>query len=225
MTGIRPPEYFPGLDFCALLLAVDRFVIADTFPFSRQSLQNRARVRSADGGHWISVPLVGGGRGRLLVEAAIDGKRPWWPAHRRALGFDYRSAPYFEYYEERVLSLLRGCWPSLGALTVATVQLVHGLLGAECELVIASETLPPPSENLASVVASVLAGDVLATTAGSLDHDRSLVDRTAVVRLHVEPYRQVFPGFVPGLSVLDLLFNLGPDARAWIRERTEVTTV
>src|SRR5690606_15157503 len=49
MTAVRPPEYFPRLEYAALLLAAERFVVADTFPFSRQGWQNRTRIRTPEG--------------------------------------------------------------------------------------------------------------------------------------------------------------------------------
>ena len=72
MTAIRPPEFAPRLDYVALLLAAERLVLADTFPFSRQGGHNRARIRTAQGAQWLTVPRRHAGLGQPLAEVEVD---------------------------------------------------------------------------------------------------------------------------------------------------------
>ena len=74
MIAIRPPEYFPCLAYAALLLAVDCFVLADTFQYSRQSFQNRTKVRNPQGWQWVSIPLKGGQHGRPICQVEKIGR-------------------------------------------------------------------------------------------------------------------------------------------------------
>jgi len=77
MIAIHPPAYFPGLRYMALLQQVDAFVLADTFPYTRRSMQRRSRLRNPQGWQWITVPLQARQQGRPLVEAAINDDDPW----------------------------------------------------------------------------------------------------------------------------------------------------
>ena len=63
VLAIRPPEYFPRLSHVALMHYATHFVLADTMQYSRQSFQNRTRVRTREGSSWVSVPLKGGQHG------------------------------------------------------------------------------------------------------------------------------------------------------------------
>lgn len=195
MYAIRPPEYFPGLPFWALMLRCDRFMLADTFQYSRQSFQNRARIRNPEGWQWITVPLKGGQHGRAIREVEIDNTVPWRGKHFRALSFNYRSTPYFEYYEEPVCALFESEWICLGDLTVASTRLVADMMALSPPEIYSEDEEPPGGDQ-----ELLLASDEAGLPGLRLDF--------------AEPeYEQNFDGFEPGLSILDLLFNHGPDAK------------
>ncbi|MDX1420032.1 MAG: WbqC family protein [Rubricoccaceae bacterium] len=222
MTAVRPPEYFPRLDYAALLLAADRFVVADTFPFSRQAWQNRTRVRTPEGPgwQWLTVPRRHAGAATPLLALPLSAE-PWARTHRRALRYAYGMAPYHAHYADEVDALLRRPWTSLGALTTATVRWAARRLGAAAEVVCASD-LPGAPDTLPAVWEALDAPPVLATLPESAlrDAERLAAFEPAVRVLQFEEpeRRQNFPGFVPGLGVLDLLLNHGPAAADLLRE-------
>lgn len=197
MYAIRPPEYFPGLPFWALWLRCDRILLADTFQYSRQSFQNRARVRNPNGWQWITVPLKGGQHGKAIRDVEIDNTVPWRGKHFRALSFNYRSTPYFEFYEEPVCLIFERRWNRLGDLTIASIRLVAELLALS-----EPELLSDHAANLSEDSSREL---LLDADPGRLEGRR--------LRFREPEYDQNFPGFETGMSILDLLFNHGPDAR------------
>jgi hypothetical protein len=204
MHSIRPPEYFPGLPFWALLLACDEVVLADDFQYSRQSFQNRARLKTPNGWQWITVPLKGGGRGYSIAEVEIDNSVPWRGKHLRALQYNYRSTPYFESFEDRFIEFFDQDWETLGSLTVTSIGLVCDILG-----------LQTPDTASTGGTAGDQSRELI------LDSDRA--DGGAAI-LEFEPaaYPQNFEGFESGLSVLDLLFNVGFEAIDRIRSGIRV---
>lgn len=215
--AVRPPEYFPRLAYCALFFRSDRFVVADTFPYSRQSFQNRARLRTPSHAgkawQWLTVPTRSGTRDGPIREAAPADDR-WADQHRRALATNYRTAPYFDHYAPALFDLLGRPWPTLGALTAATVRWTHRSLRAPSHLMLASE-LPAAPADLAGVLRSV-EPERLVTLPESAASDRATAEAVGVdvgvLRYVEQERRQNFPGFEPGLSALDLLMNYGPEA-------------
>lgn len=216
-AAVRPPEYFPRLAYCALFFRTERFVVADTFPYSRQSFQNRARVRTPErdgqAWQWMTVPVRSSTRDGPVCAAVPAGER-WAEKHRRALAYNYRTAPYYDHYAPGLLDLLGRAWPTLGALTVASVCWTHRALRAPSDLVLAS-TLPGAPDDLAAVLRAT-EPDRLVTLPESAGSDRAVAAVTGaeveVVRYAERPRRQNFPGFEPGLSALDLLMNYGSEA-------------
>lgn len=198
MYAIRPPEYFPGLPFWAVMMHCERFVLADTFQYTRQSFQNRTKLRNPNGWQWLTVPLKGGQRGRAIAETEIDNTVPWRGKHLRALSFNYRSAPYFEYYEDRLVDFFEREWKRLGTLTVASVALVAHFL-----------SLPSPE------LLSSIDEDFLGSESDELLLESDPPDLEGVrLRFRDPHYDQNFDGFEAGMSVLDLLFNHGPNAKS-----------
>lgn len=222
MTAVRAPEYLPSLPFAALLLAAERVVLADTFRFSRQAHQNRARIRTSQGAMWLSVPRTHAGRPLQICEMPVpdDG---WRVRHARGLEAAYGMAPFYAHYRPDLLELWAEPPPSLGDLTVRSVRWVARQLEAACEIVVATELQGAPT-SLEEVWAAVGTGPLL-TLAESADRDRQLDAEVCVIELAEAERRQAFPGFEPGLSTLDLLMNYGPEAAALLRDMTTVRQI
>lgn len=210
MIAVRPPEYWPRLSYFALMDRVDRFVLADTFQYSRQSYQNRARLRTPQGWQWISVPLRGGQHGRPVCDVSIEGDPYWMGKHWRAFIFHYHSTPFFAFYEDALRPLFDVRWRCLADLTCATVEVLHRLLGLRAALVRAS-ALPGAPADLPAVLAAV-GDDGLVVPAEAAAHDAAAA--RCVFDYDDPVYRQNFAGFEAGMSALDVLFNYGPEARA-----------
>ncbi|SHK06465.1 WbqC family protein [Rhodothermus profundi] len=224
MLAVVPPEYFPRLERVALALRAGRLVLADTFQYSRQSFHNRTRLRNPQGWQWISVPLRAHQHGVPIDQAAVGQLRGWQRRHWRAFCYNYRTTPYFEFFEPRLEEIFQQEWTTLGALTCATVLLTLQLFEIDTPVVRASELVGRPAS--VAAIARVLAADTLL-----LPENTAAIDRTAAAQVYAlrfkEPvYRQNFEGFVPGMTALDLLFNLGPiEARALLEAHSEVMPV
>lgn len=213
MLSVRAPEYFPSLRYCAMMASVDRFVIADTFQYSRQSYQNRSRVRTPEGSQWMSIPLAGGQHGKDILAVKIDHSQNWKRKHEKALEFNYGATPFFEYYAPDVMKCLRAPGDVLGDLTVATVELVYGYLGLSCELVRLSDR---KNEHETESTSGASEGALLVWDRQEPVEIRS--KRVIHFMNYEHPvYRQQFQGFETGLSILDLLFNHGPESTRILR--------
>lgn len=222
MLAIRPPEYFPGLKYMALVQLVDCFVLADTLEYRRQSFQNRARLRNPQGWQWITVPLEAHQRGRPIHEVAINRNDPWKGKHWRAFQYNYRSTPYFEYFEPQVEPFFQREWTTLGGLTSTSVELLHELMGLSTELMRASKLDGAP-DTVDSILEAV-DEQALVTDPASADPastERGTGAGTAhTFHFDAPTYHQNFEGFEPGMSTSDLLFNYGPEARSILADHT-----
>ena len=206
--AIQPPVYFPDLTYCALMSSVDCFVVGENFQYSRQSFQNRAHVRSPDGAQWLTVPLIGGQHGLPISKTQIDYAFHWQAKHLKALRFNYGSTPFYKHYIDQVSRVIVTEHDSLAALTVASVALVHELLGLGCAL--ENKGFNGFRERRStSRTQHLFDSDIKRNN--SNESDRRILSYKHPV------YRQNFDGFVDGMSVLDLLFSHGPEAPRILR--------
>lgn len=212
MVAIRPPEYFPNLAYCALMLAAETLVVADTFSFSRQSWHNRTKIRTPGdpGWQWLTVPRLHNGLGVSLNDLEIDYSEPWGRTHERAVKANYGMAPFYDWFAEDIRGLLARPWRSVGELTVASVRWLHDRIKAPSELIVASELQEQPS-TLEEIRESLGMFTDLIALPDAADHNAAMLPEVHVHTFQFEEQTrtQNFPGFVEGMSTLDMLFNHG----------------
>lgn len=205
----------------ALVQQADTFVLADTFQYSRQSFQNRARLRNPQGWQWITVPLKGGQHGTPIDQVRLRSHLRWERMHWRALAYNYRTTPFFDHFEPVVQSVLNQTWDHLGALTCTTVPLVADVLGLDANILRAS-ALPGRPATLPAILQAVGASTLLIPERVA-DIDGGHADDVRLLHLNHPTYRQNFEGFEEGMSSLDLAFNYGPEASTMLVRSVRVS--
>ena len=215
---VRPPEYWPALASAALMQAADIVVLADTFQYSRQSLQNRMRIRNPDGWQWVSVPLKAGQHGLPQSQTRIRPVPGWRKRHWKAILFNYSQSPYFACYRDLISTLYLRDWIRLSELNMATSRLIHKWLGGSADLIPATELKGEPC-SMEAILDHYPGTELLAPM--------ETPEPYSVQRLYFSPseYRQVFAGFVSGMTVLDLIFNYGPESAGLLRTGTRILPV
>lgn len=198
------------------MLHADRIVLLDTAQYSRQSFQNRTLIRNPDGVQWLTVPVVGGQFGESIMRTRIDASSGWFRRHDKALRFNYSSAPFFQHFRPCLDGIPGAEATHLGELTCHAMEAAAHLLGCDVPMVRASAVKGRPS-TVASAMDGFEEGHPLlpGTVQESVDAPGSVV-----CTLHERAWRQNFDGFVSGTGSLDLLFNLGPDARRYLLENS-----
>lgn len=210
MVAVCPPEYFPRLEYMALLQHVDRFILADTFPYRRHTFHDRSKLRNAQGWHWIDIPLFGRPEGAPIQEVAIETGGRWQEKHWRSFMYDYRTTMYFEFFEDTFHPFFEQTWTHLGPCTCRSVELLAELFGMETSLVRAS-TLDGAPETMAEILETIEAETLVVRE----DAEISDVDGVDVHRFAYDhpTYRQNFEGFEAGMTAADLVFNYGREGQ------------
>ena len=213
--AVRPPEYMPRVSYVALMKYVDVFVVADTFQYSRQSFQNRARIRTPHGWSWISVPLMGRQHGTPICHTQLDNRSAWRSKHRRAFQYNYGNTIYFPFFEDRIASLYEAEWKTLGDLTWSSIKLFHELFSLKSKLVRASE-LVRISHSLPDILEQ-FEFDEYVSPVESFAKDKEGVASISCFEYSEPQYRQHFEGFEPEITAFDVLCNYGNEAGAVVR--------
>lgn len=209
MIAIQPPAYFPALAYTALLTYVDHFILADTFRYRAETFQNRSKLRNAQGGHWISIPLFGHPEGRPIHEVDIETGSRWCEKHWRSFLYDYRSTMYFAFYRDRFQPFFDEEWQALADCTCQSVRRQADLYGIDTSITRATRLDKAPATRAAifdQVDEETLVVPEGERPAGDVDGD------VREFRYAPPTYHQNFEGFEPGMTALDLVFNYGREA-------------
>ena len=176
--------YFPPLAWVLRAITEGQWRWEAHENYQKGGWRNRCCIAAANGPLLLSVPLRGGKhRGTPVREVAISYRTDWPRQHEQSIRSAYGRAPYFDFYAEPLLEVLHRPTADLWSLNWELTRTLVELLDLPLEL---------------TTTDSFCAGSAGETP----------------VAESVPPYPQVFQerhGFLPGLSILDGLFCLGPE--------------
>jgi hypothetical protein len=229
---IMQPTYLPWAGYFDLMDQADCFVLLDDAQFVKQTWQQRNRIKTPKGLEWITVPVRITGRfGQRINEVELADSR-FWMKHIKTLENNYRRAPFFA----GLIDSLRSCYADaitsgrLAELNIQIIQWVARQLGITTRLTRSSllDVDGSGSIRLVRICQALKASEYLSTAGASyLFEDESLFRNAAVnVRFHhyEHPgYAQLFPPFQPFAAILDVLFNIGPEAGDLVRSGRRAT--
>ena len=222
---ILQPSYLPWLGFFEQMSRSDKFVLLDDVQYTRRDWRNRNRVRVNEGWAWLTVPVLQKNKfSQNLLETRIDNSVPWRKKHLQTLRQHYSKAPYFEKYFPRCQKIYEKDWEFLFDLCSESIILLKEEFGIETPLLRSSKmkTSGEKTERLLSICRELGATHYLSGEAASdyiLEEDFSSQNIELEYQKYEHPiYPQRYPGFVPQLSAIDLLFNCGEKSLDILRQ-------
>jgi len=200
--------YFPPIAYFAALNRAKAVVIESYETYPKQTFRNRFTIYSANGPLTLSLPVTRPhGNHTVVTDVKIASGVSWQLQHWRAIESDYNPSPFFLYYKEEIKPFFSP--ESGGNLFNHNLMIIHHLC------------------SLTGIEASISFNrSYEREPAGQLDL-RHLTTRKHSKDQKTPLYPQVFQeryGFIPNLSILDLLFNLGPDTKDYLK-KVSVRTV
>jgi hypothetical protein len=197
MTGkiLVSTAYLPPVEYFSLLSHTGEILIEKEENYLKQSYRNRCYILSPSGPQILSVPVYLGSQHKTPVkEIRIDYSKRWQQVHLRALTASYNSSPYFQYYIENIERVVSKNNIFLIDLNTELTQLVMNMLKLKTSLSYTTYFQPE----------------------GLVENDyRYKISPKKPSQFSVREYTQVFnnnTGFIQPLSILDLIFNMGPEA-------------
>jgi len=222
-VAIHQPQYLPWLGYLAKWAAADLFVFLDTVQYEKNGWQNRNRIRTADGAHWLTVP-VHAHLGMPIAEVAIDTTQPWRARHLRGIEHAYARAAHLASYQGTLRALLGVDWTLLARLAVASAEWLARAVGITTPARLASTLAVDDADatgRLVEICKAVGADTYLAGGHGAryMDGARFREAGIGVLYQHYEHpvYAQQHGEFVPFLSGLDLLLTHGDESLSILR--------
>ena len=181
--------------------------------YQKQSYRNRCRFYAADGVQALSFPIVheSGTHKLPISEIKVDYSTPWIQQHKRAIVSAYRTSAYFEYYQDELFAILDSRPETLFELDLALIRFFTEKTGIKVDLRLTTEF---------SLQGLVEDSSVRCEDLREVIHPKRPNSLLASMDLE-KPYFQVFArkyGFQSDLSIMDLLFNEGPDSILFLKK-------
>ena len=192
--------YLPTVRYMSVLAKYGAATIEQYETFPKQTFRNRTTIATGNGLMMLNVPVSRpSGNHSTTTEMVVSYHEPWNIRHWRAIASAYNAAPYFLYYKDELEEILMHQYEHLLQLNEALLNYLLKRLKITCQL-----------EYTQSFIKE---------TASYIDLRESLTTKKDDPSITYPHYSQVFEsrhGFLPNLSVIDLLFNLGPEAKSYL---------
>lgn len=227
VIAIHQPNFLPWLGFFHKVAKADCFVFLDDVEFSKGSVTNRVRIILGGNPYWLTIPISDAKNASKISELKVA-PTDWRSKHLRVLREAYSKAPYLD----EILPILEDIYSlvedNLARFNFAAVERICTHLNLTASFRTSSE-LAAEGKGESKLVAIVkeLGGSVYFSgngaknyQSGELFSDNEISLSYSSFREH--PYSQSAKGFMPGMSILDALFNLSaPEVMALINRPTE----
>lgn len=216
------PMYAPWLGLIAKIAAADLFVSFDGVSFERHGYGNRNRIRTQAGVQWLTVPVALSNHLDKPIHQIEIVPGPWRRKHLRTLALSYAKAPHFDRYFPTFKGIYERDWQYLAGLNQALLIWILAELDIKTPIISASEHGFEGSKSaLVLDMCRKLGASEYIFGAQGRDYADVPAFEAAGINVTFQDYRhptypQIHGGFEPFMSVLDLLFNCGPDSSAII---------
>jgi len=217
-------NYLPWKGVFDLINRVDTFVFYEGVQYTKRDWRNRNRIMTCQGLRWITVPVKTRGRFRQkLSDVKIDTRRNWQRKHYKSFLVNYSKAPFFDDYRWIIDDIyLNNKWSNLSELNIFSTKMLCETLGIKTELLKMAE-IPSGGEKDEKIIAickSLGAGSYVSGPSARryIDPEKFRKNNIAIEYMNYEypVYKQLHGEFNHHVSVLDLIFNCGPEASSYI---------
>lgn len=218
---ISQPTYLPWSGYFRIMKEADVYVFMDNVQFEQRSWQSRNRIKSAKDFSWLTVPTHHNSQIKI-TDVEIDNSKQWMRQHFNAIKSSYGKAPFFQDYFPFLKSVYKQKWPLLATLNIHLIKSFAKQLGLSPIFVRASKLgLEGKRTNLLLDICKIFGANRYVSSIGAKnymeeDQAKSIFEKEGIsvefLEVNFPKYPQLFGDFIPELSVIDLLFNCGPES-------------
>ncbi len=205
-TAYLSTAYFAPVSYYMALLAYDRIVIEQWCNYTKQTYRNRCHIAGANGVLSLSVPVVKPDTLKCPTrDIRISDHGEWRHLHWNAIASAYGSSPFYEMFQDDIPPFFEKRSSFLLSFNESIRQPLCELIGLEPH-VESTDQYAQPAPGEADLREAI--------------HPKRNIAET-IPSMHLKPYYQVFApkyGFLPDLSILDLLMNMGPESILILKE-------
>lgn len=224
-VAIIQSNYIPWKGYFDIINQVDEFILYDDRQYTRRDWRNRNLIKTPGGLRWLTIPVQVKGRYEQRIDETLIADLAWAQRHWKTIEQNYSRAPHFDAYRGAIHEIYAQALDRhLSAVNRRFIEGICTLLGIRTKLSWSTEyeASGDRTERLVSLCSSAGAEEYVSGPAARAYIDEAAF-RDAGVRLtYVDysgypEYPQLGQPFEHGVTILDLLFNVGDDARRYMK--------
>ena len=225
IVTIHQPEHLVWLGLMNKISKSDVFVIFDDTQFKKNYFENRNKIKTKDGWMWLTVPVKEHSLSTEIKDIEISYNTNWQKKYLNTLKTNYSRSPFFNIYFDRIESIISKKYKLLIDLNLDLLLLFLESFGINKKIIKSSELhIPQDIKNGSDICLEIcksLKADTYLSGVSGKDYlklnDFEKVGIKVIFHDFNHPvYKQMWGDFIPGVSSLDALFNLGEKSKKLI---------
>lgn len=224
-VAICQSNYIPWRGYFDLIASVDFFVIYDEVQYTKNDWRNRNLIKTATGLSWLTVPVRRESIHQKINET-LTMSTGWERKHITALTLNYSKSPFFQTYKDEIFKIYEN-FTSLSNLNVNMIKKICEILMIDTKIIDSSDLCLSGDRNSKLIDACI---KLNATTYISGPSASCYLDTAAFNLNNINvnwmdysgylEYPQRFGKFIGNVSILDLIFNVGPNSKNYLKYTT-----
>ncbi len=206
----------------------------DDVQYDKHGWRNRNRIKTTSGPIWLTIPVIKKGAVKNhtpINEIFIDWTRNWSSKHWKTIEQSYGKAPFFEVYASALKEIYAQRYDRLADLTIQLTTLIAGFLDISGTKFVRSSSLNAvgtKTDRLLEILVGLGATHYISGPAAKSYLDEGKLAKAGIATEYMiydyPKYSQLYPPYDPQVSVLDLLFMMGPNSPRyiWAGSRSDV---
>ena len=221
IIAVHQPNYLPWPGYFHKMLSCDLFVILEDVLHSKRAITNKNKIKAPEGCRLLSVPLAN--KEALIKDLIICNEKCWHQKHWNSLMACYSRSPYWKDYKDLFAAVYNDPGTSLAELNLRLILIIRELLEISTPMVRSSD-IPgldgKRGAKLINICRHFGADTYLSGTGARVYNDEAEYAKNnirLVYQSYTSPvYPQLWGEFIPNMSVVDLLFNCGPESKKYL---------
>ncbi|MUG31815.1 WbqC family protein [Psychrobacter sanguinis] len=222
--AILQSNYIPWKGYFDLINMVDEFVLFDQVQYTKNDWRNRNQLKTKQGVQWLTIPVRHKDSDQKIIETKVADLK-WSSKHWRTIQQNYSKAPYFKEYKEIFEEFyLNNNEEYLSQINYQLIKIINQILGIDTVITWSSdyELVEGQTEKLLDICKQAGADTYLSGPAAKDYFDEDLASQEGIQVEWMDysgypEYKQLHEPFEHGVTILDLIFNEGPNASKYMK--------
>lgn len=222
--AIIQSSYIPWKGYFDIINHADEFILLDDVQYTKRDWRNRNRIKTPQGLKWLSIPVKTKDKYTQKIKDTQISDPGWGLKHWETIQHFYRTAPYFKQYHNRFEDAYLNCTHQyLSRINYRFICLINEILGIDTPLFWSDSDpgIADPNHRLIDICLKRKATQYLSgPSARQYINIRAFENRNVHIKwMDYSKYReydQLYPPFSHFVTILDLIFSKGPDAKKFM---------
>jgi hypothetical protein len=227
-TLITQSNYIPWKGYFDNINAVDEFVVYDDMQYTKRDWRNRNQIKTPQGLLWLTIPIEVKGKFFQKINETFVSEKNWGEKHWKTIVANYTKAPYFKQYKDIFENLYKDkSLINITEINIAFIKTINSILNITTKIIDSREfeLVEGKTERLVDICKRCNATDYYTGPAAQDYMDENLFTKENI-NVHYfdyseyKPYEQLNGEFTHYVSILDLIFNTGDEAKFYMKTFT-----